>query len=82
MFLTRVALITCAFYVCLTALWETVQVVALRGGSKVVLFSGRYPALGAAAHYIIMFALIWVISFVASWFVILRHYERLLNGAR
>lgn len=60
MLFTKLALVTCAFYLGFAALLDSIQLIAAVKTSGFFVYSSRIGWLG-------FFALVWIISFLVSW---------------
>jgi hypothetical protein len=70
MFLFKIGLFTCAFYIGMTVLFEaTLWAVALFWGFGMFL-SGRHPFLRLGVQLGAIFGSMWLISFSAAWWIL------------
>lgn len=70
MFLGKLGLLTCGLYVGLVVLLEAGVWALIRHGSFGVLYSGKHPSLGLGLFLGIVFGFLWLVSFIAAWWIV------------
>jgi hypothetical protein len=79
MFLFKLGLLTCAFYVVLTLLLEAGLWAMIRFGSGVsVFFSSKHWFWGGGLAFGVIFGTLWIISFSVAWYVVYQDLKRYL----
>jgi hypothetical protein len=81
MFLGKLGLLTCGFYVGLVLLLEAGvwAVIRHRGGFGVLFYSGKHPGLGLGLFLGIVFGFLWLVSFIAAWWIVWPNFKATLS---
>jgi hypothetical protein len=77
MFLFKLGLLTCAFYVVLTALLGSALWAFLYRGGGFAVSLTKHSFWGTGLFFGLIFGTLWLISFSAAWFIVYQDLKRI-----
>lgn len=79
MFLFKLGLLTCAFYVVLTLLLEAGVLALIRVRGFSVFLSSKHWFWGGGLAFGAIFGTLWIISFSVAWYIVYQDFKRLFH---